>query len=217
MAYDFYLDGVLLPVPPSKLQIKGSNRNTTITLINDGEINLLKSEGLGTVEFEILLPQQNYGFAKYENGFVSADEFLEKIGKLKSDKKPFRFEVIRALPDGVPLFNTDILVSLEDYTITESAEESFDIKVNIELKQYKPYGTKKLELQTDSSGNITASVINNRNAKTSARSYTVKQGDTLWSICKKQLGDGSRCYEIAGLNNITDPNLINVGQVIRFE
>lgn len=217
MAYDFYLDGVLLPVPPSKLQIKGSNRNTTITLINDGEINLLKSEGLGTVEFEILLPQQKYGFAKYENGFVSADEFLGKIGKLKSDKTPFRFEVIRALPNGVPLFNTDILVSLEDYTISESAEESFDIKVNIELKQYKPYGTKKLELQTDSSGNVTASVIENRNAKTPAESYTVKQGDTLWSICKKQLGDGSKCYEIAKSNNITDPNLINVGQVIRFE
>lgn len=217
MAYDFYLDGVLLPVPPSKLQIKGSNRNTTITLINDGEVNLLKTEGLGTVEFEVLLPQQKYGFAKYENGFVSADNFLEKIGKLKSDKKPFRFEVIRALPNGVPLFNTDILVSLEDYTISESAEESFDIKVHIELKQYKPYGTKKLELQTDSSGNVTASVIENRNAKTPAESYTVKQGDTLWSICKKQLGDGSKCYEIAKSNNITDPNLINVGQVIRFE
>lgn len=217
MAYDFYLDGVLLPVPPSKLQIKGSNRNTVVTLVNDGEVNLLKSEGLGTVEFEILLPQQEYNFAKYENGFIPADEFLEKIGKLKSDKKPFRFEVIRALPDGVPLFNTDILVSLENYSISESSDEGFDVKVNIELKRYKAYGTKKLELQTDSSGNVTTNVVNNRSAKTPPSSYTVKSGDTLWGICKKQLGDGSKCYKIAKLNNITDPNVINIGQVIRFE
>jgi len=217
MAYDFYLDGILLPVPPSKLQIKGNNRNTTVTLINDGEVNLLKSEGLGTVEFEILLPQQEYGFAKYENGFVPAVDFLEKIGTLKSDKQPFRLEIIRALPNGIPLFNTDMLVSLENYSISESADESFDVKVNIELKQYRPYGTKKLELQTDALGNVTASVVNVRSAKTPPVSYTVKSGDTLWSICKTHLGDGSRCYDIAKLNNITNPDTINIGQVIRFE
>ena len=37
--YDFYLDKCLLPIAPQKLQIKINNANSTVTLINDGEIN----------------------------------------------------------------------------------------------------------------------------------------------------------------------------------
>ena len=43
-----------------------------------------------------------------------------------------------------------------------------------------------------------------------AASYTVKSGDCLWNIAKKQLGDGSRWKEIYELNKdkIKNPNLI---------
>ena len=46
MAYDFYLDGVQLPIPPPKLEIKVTNKNKTVDLINTGEVNILKKEGL---------------------------------------------------------------------------------------------------------------------------------------------------------------------------
>ena len=38
--YDFYLEKCLLPVPPAKLKTKINNANETITLINEGEVNL---------------------------------------------------------------------------------------------------------------------------------------------------------------------------------
>lgn len=44
--YDFYLDKCLLPVTPPKLTIKINNTNKTITMIDDGEINILKKAGL---------------------------------------------------------------------------------------------------------------------------------------------------------------------------
>lgn len=44
--------------------------------------------------------------------------------------------------------------------------------------------------------------------------YTVVKGDCLWNIAKKFLGKGSRYMEIANLNNIKNPSLINVGQVL---
>ena len=44
--YDFYLDKCKLPIAPGKLQIKINNANDTVTLINEGEINLLKTPGL---------------------------------------------------------------------------------------------------------------------------------------------------------------------------
>ena len=44
--YEFYMDGVRLPVTPSSLTIKISNQNKTINLINEGQVNVLKSPGL---------------------------------------------------------------------------------------------------------------------------------------------------------------------------
>ena len=58
--YDFYLGRVLLPVPPEKLQIKINGSNKTITLMNDGEINILKNAGLTDIEFEVDIPQVRY-------------------------------------------------------------------------------------------------------------------------------------------------------------
>ena len=36
----------------------------------------------------------------------------------------------------------------------------------------------------------------------------------LYNICKAQLGRGDKCWEIAKLNGIKNPNLIYPGQVI---
>ncbi len=42
--------------------------------------------------------------------------------------------------------------------------------------------------------------------------YTVVKGDTLWAIAQRFYGNGSRYPEIAKANNISNPNIINVGQ-----
>lgn len=55
--YDFYLDKCLLPITPQKLQIKINSANKTVTLINEGEINILKTPKLTDVEFECIIPQ----------------------------------------------------------------------------------------------------------------------------------------------------------------
>ena len=62
MAYYFYLDK-LLPIAPSKLQLEINNQNKTLTLINDGEINILKKAKLTDVDFDCLIPQVKYPFA----------------------------------------------------------------------------------------------------------------------------------------------------------
>lgn len=46
--------------------------------------------------------------------------------------------------------------------------------------------------------------------------YTVKSGDTLWKIAVEHLGDGMRYTEIAEINDIHDPSLLKVGQVLRL-
>ena len=48
------------------------------------------------------------------------------------------------------------------------------------------------------------------------RTYTIRKGDSLWSIARRLLGDGARCGEIAKINNITNANRIYPGQLLRI-
>ena len=79
MAYRLYMDGILFPVTPSKITMKINGKNETVTLINEGEANILKSPGLTDVDFELLLPAVQYPFAVYPSGFRPAKYYLDKL------------------------------------------------------------------------------------------------------------------------------------------
>ena len=217
--YDFYLNKCLLPVTPKKLQMKIKNANKTITLINEGEVNLLKKAGLTEVEFECEIPQVKYPYAVYRSGFQEAAYFLDYFEKLKTDKAPFQFIVSRVLPSGKLLFATNIKVSMEEYGITEDANNGFDLTVKIKLKQYQEYQTKIVNVQTSGSE---ATIQASRPAETSPapveqQFYTVIEGDCLWNIAKKFYGDGSKYTEIYNANQDVikgSPNVIYPGQVL---
>jgi nucleoid-associated protein YgaU len=55
-------------------------------------------------------------------------------------------------------------------------------------------------------------------AAASAKTYTVKAGDTLSAIAKAQLGDAAAYMKIFDVNKdqLTDPNKIKPGQVLRL-
>ncbi len=216
MAYDVYLGETLLPVTPSKLSMKIKNQNKTATLINEGEINFLKEAGLTEISFDVSLPNQQHMFARYPEGFRTASYYLNEIEKLKTEKKPFRFIVSRASPSGSAMYGTNLLVSLEDYTVKEDASDALDVTVSIKLKQYREYKTKIVNIQAGKNGESEVQVTENRETKNApeADSYTVKSGDTLCAIAKTNYGDGSKWKLIADANSqINDPDLIYPGQI----
>lgn len=221
MAYYFYLGNVLLPIPPKKLELKISNQNKTYDLMNYSEINVLKSPGLTSIEFEVLLPNVKYPFAMYKNDFQNAKYYLGILENLKVNKSAFQFIVIRKFPNGTGIFDTDIKVSLEDYTITDSTDEGFDTKVKIKLKQYREYSTKTVQvtIKQYKPPVVTRTVTTNNTAaasKPSGQNYTVRSGDCLWNIAKRFYGNGSQYTKIYNANRdkIKNPNLIYPNQVL---
>lgn len=222
--YDFYLDKCLLPVPPDKLTIKINNGNSTVKLINEGEINILKNAELTDIDFECMIPQSEYPFAIYKSGFKEVSYFLDYFETLKTNNKPFQFIVCRKKPNGKNLFNTNIKVSMESYTITEDAKQGFDIKVKIKLKQWKDYGTKTVKIAVNKSTSKSKAVsepvrssITSPAPPASSQTYTVVKGDCLYNIAKKYYGDGSKYTAIYNANkNVIggNPNLIYPGQVL---
>jgi LysM repeat protein len=218
--YDFYVNGVLLPVAPSSMSVKIKNQNTTVNLINDGEVSILKKPGLTEYSFEVLLPNQKYPFAKYVNGYVTPKHYLDEFEKLKTEKTPFTFIVSRTTPKGKGLFDTSTTVTLEDYTIKEDAKEGFDVKVSLNFKQYKKFQTKTCSVTIQKSVPFMQS-SNDRaessNAPSGGGTYTVVKGDCLWKIAKYFYGNGSDWQKIYNANISViggNPNLIYPGQVI---
>lgn len=232
MAYYMYIGKILFPVTPGKLSLKINNKNKTITLINEGEVNLIKTPGLTDITIdELLLPAfQKYPFAGYfqltdekgkriagDNKFHSADYYLEKLEKWKNNKKPVQFVMSRTTPDGKDLlWDTNFDVTIEDYEVIEDVERyGFDVAVKLSMKQYRYWGAKKLVIKKKSSKKkksvslLTAAKATKKKARKSkekAKTYTVKSGDTLMKIAKKQLNNAAKWKSIYSLNKKTIEN-----------
>lgn len=61
---------------------------------------------------------------------------------------------------------------------------------------------------------VTAEAAPSVAASTASRTYTVKPGDTLSAIAAAELGDADRFTELAELNKLSNPDIIEIGQEI---
>ncbi|MCI8336501.1 MAG: LysM peptidoglycan-binding domain-containing protein [Peptococcaceae bacterium] len=213
--YRFQFGRLVLPVTPSKLTVKIKGNNKTLTLVNEGEMNILRAPGLTEISFEAVLPM--LGKYPFSGDYHRPDHYLNAFEKLMVEKQPFQFSVIRTTPSGKELFDTDMKVSLESYTIAEDANQGLDVTVAITLKQYVSYVTKKdalLEVSADGEATIIEETKRDANSAPQTKTYTVKKGDCLWTIAKKYYNDGAKYKDIyeANKDKLKSPNLIYPGQ-----
>lgn len=216
--YSFYLGGMKFPITPSELEVKIKGANKTLTLANEGEINFLRTPGLTEVEVDMVVPAfRGYSFS---DSYRSPDYYLSQLESMMTSKEPIQFVVSRTSPSGSLLFDTNLKVGIEDYTIKEDAEDNSDLTISISLKQYRSYGTKTVELPKKEKEEEKKTVVKTEpkretTSKPKTKTYTVKSGDCLWTIAKKYYGNGAQWNKIYNANKgkINNPNLIYPGQV----
>lgn len=198
--YEIYIDRWLLPLTPQEIKISSENKNNTIMLINQGEFNILKKEGLKKISFEFILPAYKYPFVNNSLGFKNPKEYIAKLERLKMKKMPFQFIITRKYPTGKSYYNTNIKVSLENYEIKDTVEEFMDVVVSVELKEYKDPRMTVLEKLEDEMG---AYITMPRGiTKIIDKVYTTKAGEFLWQIVRQQTGGLNRLGEIMNTNGI---------------
>ena len=213
--YSFFLDGTQLPVTPQKLTVKIKGGNKTLTLVNESDVNFLRLPGLTEISFDAVLPMLGkYSFAA---AYQRPDYYLSLLENLMTGRKPFQFIVSRTSPSGKLLYDSNMKVSLEDYTVTEDAAKGPDVTVAITLKQYKSFATKTVQIQkTETATAVKTEMPRETSSAPSVKTYTVKSGDCLWNIAKRYYGNGARYSDIYNANKdkISNPNLIYPGQVL---
>lgn len=213
MAYEVYIDDMLLPIPPQKIPIKYPGQNETATLINGEEINITRPPGLAEISIDVVIPQMDYPCASWDGSVEDAEEFISRLQDLKESGDTFGFIVIR------DSFDTNMDVTLEDYNVSDDVKEGLDLVVSLTMKEARHYGTKIMNFAIVPEQPIPAAASPEPErpaAQPQVKTYTVKSGDCLWNIAKKQLGDGNRWKEIHNLNldKISNPNLIHAGLVL---
>ena len=209
--YEFYFDTpfglVVFPVTPEELEISVGSNNKTLTLISEGDINILKSPSLVEVSFEARFPMRKYPYSRDPRPF---QEYVDIFNKLKTEKKSFRFIVARTTPGGSKTWDTNLQMALEEYEIQESASEGDDVIVSFELKQHKEYGVKVLKKSEDSKDSSnskstsTAKETRNSDSKgTLPVTHTIVDSDRLWNLAQQYYGSGSKYTIIYNANKNT--------------
>lgn len=237
MAYYMYLGTMQVPIPPESLTTTINNKNTTIDLLGKGEVNVLKTPGLTEVSFKMLLPNSDYPFnesllfrgrkASYYidrlEKLKSGDSTMELLGSVAGignflETRTFQFIVVRMKENGEMLQMTNLTCTLEDYKIIEDAGEGYDCYADINLKQWRPYGTKKVNLQTDEDGNTVGTATSQRPVMNRPVNTTItpSKNTTLQRVLKRELGSAGNLFRIAKLNKIAVPGVLAAGQAINL-
>ena len=212
--YDFYFDinsdVILFPITPGELIIKVGSNNKVVTLISEGDINILKSPTLTEVKFEARFPMRDYPYSRPDFDFTS---FHEKLTELKEEKKSFRFIVARRTTGGSSTWDTNLLVALEDFTVTENADEGDDVLIEFNLKQFKEYGVKVVKNKTTNTVSKKRPTSKDTSKSTT---YTVKSGDCLWNIAKAAVTARWWKYNLVSYmkgNSFTPKNSVTIAQL----
>lgn len=221
--YRFYMKQgdkqILLPVTPSKVTTKVGNNNKTSYILNHGEINLLRKIGLRELAFTVLLPHRQFSFVQTESGFQAPEYFLTAFREFKESCKPISLIIFRKLADGTLLFCDNMEFVMEDYTILEQGGEQGDFWVDIRLKEYRFAQSIIYDMKQTENGVIQITEMGKSRSDAQAVSgstYQVKAGDTLWAIAKRYYGDGAKYSEVAKKNQISNPHVIQPGQILQM-
>lgn len=189
-------DGFVFPVLPEEIQANADTHYQSYTVISKG--NVLVPKGLETNEFT----WTGYFFGEQQKNlpFVDRDAWQNPIACVDTLRKWMNDNATLNLVISDTWINQDVTIA----TFNPVAYGGMgNVRYEITLKVYKNLEIyTKGELEGDDSGNGTGTgekiTVTGRTPHLdySGKPYTIKEGDTLWTIAIYVYGDGSLWSDI---------------------
>ena len=197
------------PITPSQITVSIESDNEEVSLIDGTNVNLLKSPNLAEISFDATFPEWKLPFAKSTDTDAPYwfSWYYDYFTGLMNEKCMFRWIVHRPAlhPTEYDDWDTNMLVSLEELEIKESAEDSGrDPVVSFKLRQARPYGVRVMKTEEPQTTNTSAETRDTENSPAPEVgvpvTYKVKRGDDLLVIAKMFYDDSSKSSVIYETN-----------------
>lgn len=201
-----------IPVLPAKLKVTSQGKNDTATVLQLGEILILRKRALRSVSWDSFFPANS---APFVTGRITDPlSIVQAIQRARDTLEPVRF-----LITGTDL-DINVKMGVESFDYEERSGELGDFYYSIKLKEWKDYSPRRIVLppEPEKPAQVQEPERAGKPEVAAAKTYTVKAGDCLWNIAKKFYGKGSEYPKIYNANKETigtkNPNLIFAGQVL---
>ncbi|WP_281885690.1 LysM peptidoglycan-binding domain-containing protein [Paenibacillus sp. YYML68] len=206
-------EGFRIPVNPESLEMKDSGGDNKTYAVSGGEISVIKDPKLTEIGFSSEFPAQQYPFV-VGNLLAEPMYYVDLIRKWMRTRMPIRFVFTGSS------FDLNLPVSIERFEWKEAAGSPGDIEYTLHLKKYVFFAAKRVSVAATGQGapQLVAEAPSRPSERVPPKTYTIADGDTLWLIAKKLLGDGARFKELQSLNGITDAQMraLPVGMELRM-
>lgn len=198
-----------IPVLPAKLNVSSPGKNERVTVLELGEVLLLRKKGLRILSWESFFPVSK---APYTVGQIRDPvSIVQAIQKARDQKSHVRF-----LITGTDL-DCNLRMGIDSFEYEERSGELGDLYYTIKLYEWKDISPKRIVLpEKKEEPAKTQEPERPGTPEQTSKTYTVKSGDCLWNIAKKFYGKGSDYTKIYNANKGkigSNPNLIYPGQV----
>lgn len=198
-----------IPVLPAKLNVSSPGKNERVTVLELGEVLLLRKKGLRILSWESFFPVSK---APYTVGQIRDPvSIVQAIQKARDQKSPVRF-----LITGTDL-DCNLRMGIDSFEYEERSGELGDLYYTIKLYEWKDISPKRIVLpEKKEEPAKTQEPERPGKPEQTSKTYTVKPGDCLRNIAKAIYGKGSDYTKIYNANKGvigSNPNLIYAGQV----
>lgn len=201
-------DWVRIPVLPAEYSVTSEQNNTTVTVNNLGEVNLIGKDKLRSISFSSFFPY------RYDSGYCDyrCDKPSKMVERIEAMKRAGK---VKLTVTGTCI---NMYVTIESFEWGEN-DGTGDITYTLSMKEYRHINipVSVLVKETSETPNAEASTSTREQpSQASTQSYTVKSGDSLSTIAKKLTGSSNwkKIYEQNKSVIGSNPNKLKVGQVL---
>lgn len=202
MEFSFYGESseLILPVTPDSFNVSKGSLNSTVDVLDVGEINLISNTNSGklkSISFSSFFPKRTGSYCE-KNYFPDPYECVNRFEEWMNNGSKLNFTIS----------DTNVsrmTVTVENFEYGEK-DGTGDVYYSLELKEYR---TLALEAATT---NTTVESSSARPVEIPTQ-YEVKANDNLTKIAAKY---GTTVDSLVAKNNIKNRDLIYIGQVLNI-